>query len=186
MNLDTAIQHIKTKNPSMSNTVENNLTDALKKIDEEKDFLESFTEENLNKLYEIEMISTTYFQGLSITAAKTMVALHKANSKLSATVLLNTTDSLASRSRPWESLHAFSKIAESCPTQINEEMLTYLLKIKSDFLEVTSHDIKEATDKFKKEKAGAIGAISPKAICEIQIKQTVEKLTKHNKQSNII
>ena len=181
MKSDEAVKYIKSKNPSMPSDVEKRLTDAINVIDEEKGFLDSFSEENLNSLYKIEMINTGYFPGLSIAAAKTMVALHSANPKLPVSLLLSTAENLAGRGRPWESLGAFSRIAKSCPKQINEDMLTYLSKVNSNILEICGHQIEEETDKARKAKSGVIGILSSflsGPAVEVDITKTIDSTRK--------
>jgi hypothetical protein len=129
------------------------------------------------------MIDTSYFPGLSRAAAMTMMSLHAANSELSVTLLLETTDRLARRSRPWESLNAYSKIAKACPKQINEEMLTWLSKVNCDNLEIASITIADQTKKSKNENSGVIGMLSSflsAQPAEVNIKHTINSMIHHN------
>jgi len=133
---------------------EQNIGSALETLAKEEKLIKSFNEENLKSLYKIEMINPVYFPGLSITAAYTMLTLHKANPTLSVELLLTTTDGLARRGRPWESLAAFSRIAAACPKQVNEDLLSYLLNTDSDILEICSHQIEQES---KEKMSGVIG-----------------------------
>lgn len=142
-----SLDYIKSRHLNMDLKVENKIAEALDILDKESRFLYQFSEENLESLYKIEMINPAYFPGLSGATAATILNLHIANPSLKISLLIEISDNLARRRRPWESLNAFSRIATSCPQQMTEEMLFYLSKVNSDILEICSHDVKRQSEK---------------------------------------
>lgn len=143
MKLDLAINCIKLKYPSISSDIEQRIADTLKTIDQKSGFLDLFNTEDLYVLYEIEVRNPDYFPGLSKAAAETMLALHKANPALPASLLLEITTDCSCRARPWESLKAFARIAYFDPKQINREALVCLKNMHSDILSINSFDIQK-------------------------------------------
>lgn len=140
MQLDYAISYIETNYPTLKDKDKQNLLKALTVLEH---LLCKFEDTNLDKLYQIEMINPDYFPGLSTASAKTLCDLNTANPQLEMSFLLEVVGKLALRGRPWESLGAFSRVAQSCPKQITQENINYLQGIPSLVLEVWSYDFEK-------------------------------------------
>jgi hypothetical protein len=98
--------------------------------------LEEFESKHIDKIIEIEKTNPAYFPGLSIAAARTIIALREGSKSLPLDTILETVETLTARGRPWESLRAFTAIGNYCRSAITEENIQYLRTVNSDFIEI--------------------------------------------------
>jgi hypothetical protein len=104
--------------------------------------LGSFKTKHVKKLYDIEKINPSYFPGLSVAAAKTIKDLQQGNPSLSLDFILETASKLAGRTRPWESLTAFSEFGKHCGKAMTEDNINYLMTIDCRILEIIGFSIR--------------------------------------------
>lgn len=116
--------------------------------------INEFEESHIEKVYDIEKISPSYFPGLSCASATTILAFRQANPALDLNFILDTVDSLARSSRPWEQLSSFQSFALYCRSEINQENIGQLLKVNSNIIEIVGSEIRNTMTARKESMLG--------------------------------
>lgn len=104
--------------------------------------LKQFNSNQIDKIYDIERINPSRFAGISMEAARTILALRQGNPSLPLDYIFKVVDTLAHRARPWESLRALSAFGQHCCSQSNMTNISRLMAIDSGEFETMGNLIK--------------------------------------------